>query len=146
MKKIAAIILFATALCSGCSDRHGSTTMKSFSPATIVKTIAKAHTLELTETGSGQGGSSGHGSNEWHYYSDSRVGDLEALVGKIYSAFEGELGRLGAHVHGHSEGKHSFLVYDLTYTHGSREGTLRIIAARLEKGTAIDVFLDEHPK
>lgn len=146
MKNIAAIILFAAILCSGCSDRNGSATMKSFSPATIVQTVAKAHKIELAKTGSGQGGSSGHGSSDWHYYSDSRVGDLEAVVGEIYRAFEGELGRLGAHVHGHSEDKHSLLVYGLTYTHGSREGTLRVISAGLEKGAAIDVFLDEHPK
>lgn len=146
MKKIAAIILFAAVLCSGCSDRNSSTTMKSFSPATIVETVAKSHTIKLSETGSGQGGRSGHGSSEWHYYSDSRVGDLEAVVGELYRAFEGELRRSGAQVHGHSEHKHSFLVYELAYTHGSREGTLTIIAAGLEKGTAIDVFLAEHPK
>jgi len=146
MKNIAVIILSVAVLCSGCSDPNGSATMKSFTPAAIVNTVAKSHTLQFAETGSGQGGSSGHTSNEWHFYSDSRTGDLEAVVDDIYRAFEAELGRLGAHVHGHSEGKHSFSVYKLAYTHGSREGKLTIIAAGLEKGTAIDVFLDEHPK
>ena len=120
--------------------------MKSFSPTTIVQSVAKAHMFELTQTGSGQRWNSGHGDNAWHYYSDSSVCDLKAVVGEIYKAFEGELGRLGAHVNGHSKNDGSFMVYGLTYMHGSREGTLRIIAARLEKGTAIRVFLDEHPQ
>jgi len=29
---------------------------------------------------------------------------------------------------------------------GGREGAIKIVAADLENGTAVDVFLDEHPK
>lgn len=120
--------------------------MHSFSPETIVQSVAKAHAFEVIYGGGDQGVYSGHGSNNWYYYSRSRVDDLEAAVDEINRAFEVELGRLGAHVTGHGTNLNSILVNELTYTHGSRVGTLKIIAARLEKGTAIDISLDEHPK
>jgi len=146
MNKIAFIVLLAVALCSGCSDRQSSATMRSFSPSTIVLGIAKRHKLDLSETGSGQGVNSGHEEKDWHYYSPSKADDLEAVVREIHKAFQEELGQLGATIHGTSAEPHAFIVYSLEYTQGSREGTLRIVSATLEKGTGLDIIINEHPE
>ena len=120
--------------------------MQSFSPSTIVLGIAKSHKLDLSETGNGQAVNAGHEDKDWHYYSEAKVNDLEAVIREIRNAFQQGLSKRGANLHGTGELSHAFIVYSLTYTHGSREGTLRIIGATLEKGTALDIFLDEHPK
>jgi len=120
--------------------------MDTFSPSAIIVAEGKTHKLIFSETGSGEGWNSGHGEKHWHYYATTKTSNLEAVVKDIYQGFSAEITRQGANIHGNSEGTHAFVVYGLTYTQGGREGSIKIVAADLEKGTAVDVFLDEHPK
>jgi len=120
--------------------------MDTFSPSAIIATAGKTHHLIFSETGSGEGWNSGHGEKDWHYFSTTKTNNLENVVRDIYQGICTKITKQGAHIHGNSGGTHAFVVYGLTYTQGGRVGAIKIVAADLEKGTAIDVFLDEHPK
>ena len=120
--------------------------MDTFSPSSIIVAVGKTHNLNFSETGSGEGWNSGHGEKDWHYFSATKTDNLENVVKEIYAGICTGLTKRGADIHGNSEATHAFVVYGLNYTQGGREGAIKIVAADLENGTAVDVFLDEHPK
>jgi hypothetical protein len=141
IKNLLIIVFFACLL--GCSNKEVSPTIHNFSPTVIVENWGLQNSIVFLETGKRQQWNSSYIEKNWHYFSASKVDNIEIMMSSLRNRLKERLVDLENNVHGSGESSHAFIVYELSYSQGSRNGTLKITTAKIENGTAIDISLFE---